>query len=249
MSQRAFRERRERHVKNLEYQFHDLLIKHQMLLKSYWMQKSELTQVKRTVDQLTGQLELLRSTTTSSSNNCTTTDSRSRGSRSINNPSNKTIGTSMDSTTTTTATATAAPPSLSPSSSVSSLAFDEMGMGFNSSDNTSDNMPMTIDMSFPLDALPQQQPPQQSQPREQQRQPSNAGIAIPVTDDDDDANTDTCTYMSGLADWSYKLDLGVGLVKDLMTTGSVSGSSNNWNDNYNNDDNGGMCIGWNYLDL
>ncbi|KAL1989043.1 hypothetical protein VTN96DRAFT_5806 [Rasamsonia emersonii] len=251
LSQRAFRERRERHVKNLEHQFQDLLIKHQMLLKSYWMQKTELVQLRRTVDQLTVELQLRdASNAATSSNNNTTTSPRnavangnnanSRCNRPVNSACTRPC---MDTTA-------ATPSSLSPStsstssSSSSSLGFDEMNPAF-SNNTTSNNNDMNMPF-FPVDT--QLQPQIQPQGQPQPSQPRFNADQVNILSADDSYG-----YGNSLADWSCGIDmdslgLNLGLNNnnkgfDLMgmtmtATGMGSVPSKNPND---------VCFGWSYL--
>ncbi|EEH09440.1 predicted protein [Histoplasma capsulatum G186AR] len=62
-SQRAFRERKERHLKGLESKLQDLHSKHQNLLQSYHQQTEEVQQLNIRIQQLTAELDLLRSAT------------------------------------------------------------------------------------------------------------------------------------------------------------------------------------------
>ena len=61
MAQRAFRERKERHVKGLENQLQELHEKHQNLLQSYLRQEEEATRLSQIIKELTLELELLQS--------------------------------------------------------------------------------------------------------------------------------------------------------------------------------------------
>ncbi|EXJ68634.1 uncharacterized protein A1O5_08428 [Cladophialophora psammophila CBS 110553] len=60
-SQRAFRERKEKHVKGLERQLEDLHEKHQDLLQSYTRQADEVTKLNGRIAELTAELNALRS--------------------------------------------------------------------------------------------------------------------------------------------------------------------------------------------
>lgn len=60
-SQRAFRERKEKHVQHLEEQLEDLETKHRTLAKSYTDLDSTHDKLKREVKQLRGELESLKS--------------------------------------------------------------------------------------------------------------------------------------------------------------------------------------------
>jgi len=60
-SQRAFRERKEKHVKGLEHQLEDLHEKHQDLLQSYTRQADEVTKLTARIAELNAELEALRS--------------------------------------------------------------------------------------------------------------------------------------------------------------------------------------------
>ncbi|KIW99768.1 uncharacterized protein Z518_10696 [Rhinocladiella mackenziei CBS 650.93] len=60
-SQRAFRERKEKHVKGLEHQLEDLHEKHQDLLQSYTRQADEVTKLNNRIAELTAELTALRS--------------------------------------------------------------------------------------------------------------------------------------------------------------------------------------------
>ncbi|OAX77268.1 hypothetical protein ACJ72_08436 [Emergomyces africanus] len=62
-SQRAFRERKERHLKSLEDRLQDLHSKHQNLLQSYHQRTDEVQQLNNRIQQLTTELDLLRSAT------------------------------------------------------------------------------------------------------------------------------------------------------------------------------------------
>ncbi|KAK2741833.1 hypothetical protein FQN55_008120 [Onygenales sp. PD_40] len=59
-SQRAFRERKEKHVKGLESQLHDLHSKHQDLIHNYSRQTEEVQRLNSRIRQLTSELDLLR---------------------------------------------------------------------------------------------------------------------------------------------------------------------------------------------
>ncbi|KAI1614945.1 hypothetical protein EDD37DRAFT_650048 [Exophiala viscosa] len=59
-SQRAFRERKEKHVKGLERQLEDLHEKHQDLLQSYTRQADEVTRLNNRIVDLNGELNTLR---------------------------------------------------------------------------------------------------------------------------------------------------------------------------------------------
>jgi len=60
-SQRAFRERKEKHVKGLERQLEDLHEKHQDLLQSYTRQADEVSKLNGRISELTAELTALRS--------------------------------------------------------------------------------------------------------------------------------------------------------------------------------------------
>lgn len=60
-SQRAFRERKEKHLKGLEHQLEDLHEKHQDLLQSYTRQADEVTKLNNRIAELTAELGTLRS--------------------------------------------------------------------------------------------------------------------------------------------------------------------------------------------
>ncbi|OJD14137.1 hypothetical protein AJ78_05486 [Emergomyces pasteurianus Ep9510] len=60
-SQRAFRERKERHLKSLENKLQDLHSKHQNLLQSYHQRTDEVQQLNSRIQQLTTELDILRS--------------------------------------------------------------------------------------------------------------------------------------------------------------------------------------------
>lgn len=60
-SQRAFRERKEKHVKGLEHQLEDLHEKHQDLLQSYTRQADEVSKLNGRISELTSELSSLRS--------------------------------------------------------------------------------------------------------------------------------------------------------------------------------------------
>ncbi|EXJ55101.1 hypothetical protein A1O7_08026 [Cladophialophora yegresii CBS 114405] len=60
-SQRAFRERKEKHVKGLERQLEDLHEKHQDLLQSYTRQADEVSKLNGRISELTAELNTLRS--------------------------------------------------------------------------------------------------------------------------------------------------------------------------------------------
>jgi len=60
-SQRAFRERKEKHVKGLEHQLEDLHEKHQDLLQSYTRQADEVGKLNNRIAELTAELNALRS--------------------------------------------------------------------------------------------------------------------------------------------------------------------------------------------
>lgn len=60
-SQRAFRERKEKHVQHLEEQLEDLETKHRTLAKSYTDLDSTHDKLKREVKQLRGELASLKS--------------------------------------------------------------------------------------------------------------------------------------------------------------------------------------------
>lgn len=59
-SQRAFRERKEKHVKGLEHQLEDLHEKHQDLLQSYTRQADEVSKLNGRISELTAELNTLR---------------------------------------------------------------------------------------------------------------------------------------------------------------------------------------------
>lgn len=59
-SQRAFRERKEKHVKGLEHQLEDLHEKHQDLLQSYNRQADEVSRLNGKISELTQELSALR---------------------------------------------------------------------------------------------------------------------------------------------------------------------------------------------
>lgn len=59
-SQRAFRERKEKHVKGLENQLRDLHEKHQALLHSYSRQADEVRRLNERIKTLSVELDLLR---------------------------------------------------------------------------------------------------------------------------------------------------------------------------------------------
>ncbi len=59
-SQRAFRERKERHVKGLEYQLETLNEKHQDLLASYSKQASSVAQLYRRITELQAQIKAVK---------------------------------------------------------------------------------------------------------------------------------------------------------------------------------------------
>lgn len=59
-SQRAFRERKEKHVKGLERQLEDLHEKHQDLLQSYTRQADEVTKLNSRISELSSELNALR---------------------------------------------------------------------------------------------------------------------------------------------------------------------------------------------
>ncbi|KAL2222571.1 hypothetical protein M432DRAFT_8442 [Thermoascus aurantiacus ATCC 26904] len=63
-SQRAFRERKEKHVKNLESQLQTLHERHQELLHSYSRQADEVTRLNEKIKELTTEIDLLRSSNT-----------------------------------------------------------------------------------------------------------------------------------------------------------------------------------------
>jgi predicted nuclease with TOPRIM domain len=60
-SQRAFRERKEKHVKGLEHQLEDLHEKHQDLLQSYARQTDEVSKLNNRISELDAELTTLRS--------------------------------------------------------------------------------------------------------------------------------------------------------------------------------------------
>lgn len=59
-SQRAFRERKEKHVKGLEHQLEDLYEKHQDLLQSYTRQAEEVAKLNTRIAELNAELTSLR---------------------------------------------------------------------------------------------------------------------------------------------------------------------------------------------
>jgi AP-1-like transcription factor len=59
-SQRAFRERKERHVKGLEHQLEDLHEKHQELLQSYSRKADEVTKLNARIQELNSEIDSLR---------------------------------------------------------------------------------------------------------------------------------------------------------------------------------------------
>lgn len=59
-SQRAFRERKEKHVKGLEHQLEELHEKHQDLLQSYTKQADEVSRLKARIVQLSAELSVVR---------------------------------------------------------------------------------------------------------------------------------------------------------------------------------------------
>jgi AP-1-like transcription factor len=59
-SQRAFRERKEKHVKGLEHQLEDLHEKHQDLLQSYTRQADEVTKLNDRIAELNAELQALQ---------------------------------------------------------------------------------------------------------------------------------------------------------------------------------------------
>ncbi|GAD95284.1 predicted protein [Paecilomyces variotii No. 5] len=59
-SQRAFRERKEKHVKGLEHQLRDLHEKHQSLLHSYSRQADEVRRLNERIKSLSVELDILR---------------------------------------------------------------------------------------------------------------------------------------------------------------------------------------------
>ncbi|KAL2008311.1 hypothetical protein VTN00DRAFT_8293 [Thermoascus crustaceus] len=65
-SQRAFRERKEKHVKNLESQLQTLHERHQDLLQSYSRQADEVTRLNEKIKELTTEIDLLRNSSNSS---------------------------------------------------------------------------------------------------------------------------------------------------------------------------------------
>jgi len=64
-SQRAFRQRKEQHVKSLEHQLEDLHEKHQDLLHSYTCQADEVSKLNSRIRELTAEVQALRSTSSS----------------------------------------------------------------------------------------------------------------------------------------------------------------------------------------
>ncbi|PGH35120.1 hypothetical protein GX50_02042 [[Emmonsia] crescens] len=73
-SQRAFRERKERHLKSLENKLQDLHSKHQNLLQSYHQRTDEVQLLNSRIQQLTTELDLLRSTNDGTINEILTPD-------------------------------------------------------------------------------------------------------------------------------------------------------------------------------
>ncbi|KAK5078211.1 hypothetical protein LTR64_003382 [Lithohypha guttulata] len=71
-SQRAFRERKEKHVKGLEYQLEDLHEKHQDLLQSYSKQVDEVSRLNARVADLAAELNTIRRCQDSSTRKVTT---------------------------------------------------------------------------------------------------------------------------------------------------------------------------------
>ncbi|KAL1982236.1 hypothetical protein VTN96DRAFT_1605 [Rasamsonia emersonii] len=59
-SQRAFRERKERHLKSVESQLHNLQSLHHDLLQSYNQQAEEVARLKQRIQELTSEIEKLR---------------------------------------------------------------------------------------------------------------------------------------------------------------------------------------------
>jgi len=59
-SQRAFRERKERHVKGLEHQLEDLHSKHQDLVQSYTRKADEVSKLNARISELNSEIEALR---------------------------------------------------------------------------------------------------------------------------------------------------------------------------------------------
>lgn len=59
-SQRAFRERKEKHVKGLEHQLEELHEKHQDLLQSYSKQADEVSRLNGRIAQLSAELSVVR---------------------------------------------------------------------------------------------------------------------------------------------------------------------------------------------
>ena len=59
-SQRTFRERKEKHVKDLERQLEELYGKHQNLLSSYDKQTNEVLKLRDTIEALTAELSKVR---------------------------------------------------------------------------------------------------------------------------------------------------------------------------------------------
>lgn len=66
-SQRAFRERKEKHVKGLEFQLEILNEKHQDLQQSYNKQTDNINKLKQRISQLQAALKVMRNSSTSSS--------------------------------------------------------------------------------------------------------------------------------------------------------------------------------------
>jgi AP-1-like factor len=73
-SQRAFRERKEKHVKGLEHQLEDLHEKHQDLLQSYTRQADEVTKLNHRIAELNSELQTLQSCTDQSFSELLTPD-------------------------------------------------------------------------------------------------------------------------------------------------------------------------------
>lgn len=214
-----------------------------MLLKAYCMQKTELMQLRRTVEQLTVELAARNANNISPRNTVSNGNNANSCSR---RPVNSLCTRSCMDTTASTPLSTS-------SASSSSLVFDEMDPAL-SNNTTSNNDDMNIPF-FPLDT--QLQPPMQSQIQPQQQlqlqQPHFNADQVNILSADD-----TYGYRNSLTDWSWScgmdmdsLGLSLGLdtnnkgFEDLMnmaTTGTDPTPSKNSNPN-------DMCFGWNYLGL
>lgn len=59
-SQRAFRERKEKHVKSLEHQLEDLHEKHQDLLQSYSKQVDEVSRLNAKITELSAEINIVQ---------------------------------------------------------------------------------------------------------------------------------------------------------------------------------------------